>query len=84
VRRRQTDRRLRALPEELLARCGEISAELKAASSAGPDDRVSEERILTARVRICSGYYDSESVRETIASRMLSHEIPRPDKSLAG
>jgi len=79
VTRQQRDKKLRALPEALLANCKEIAADLKVGS-----DQTNDEKILTARVRICSGYYDSEQVLFTIASRMLSEDIPQPDTFLAG
>jgi hypothetical protein len=79
VTRQQRDKRLRALPDALLAECKGIVDDLRAGSSDSID-----ERILTARVRICSGYYDSHQVLHTIASRMLSQDIPGTDAFLAG
>ena len=77
--RQQRDKKLGALPDALLADCKMVADDLKAGS-----DETKDEKILTARVRICSGYYDSEQVLYTIASRMLSEYIPEPDTFLAG
>jgi len=79
VTRQQRNKRLSALPDALLADCKGIADDLKAGSGDTAD-----ERILTARVRICSGYYDSHQVLHTIASRMLSQDIPETDSFLAG
>jgi hypothetical protein len=77
--RQQRNKRLSALPDSLLADCRGIADDL----GAGNDDTM-DERILTARVRICSGYYDSHQALHTIASRMLFQDIPETDTSLAG
>jgi hypothetical protein len=79
VTRQQRDKKLSALPEALLAECKVIADDLRAGSGEWID-----ERILTARVRICSGYYDSHKVLHTIASRMLFQDVPGTDTSLAG
>jgi hypothetical protein len=79
VTRQQRDKRLSALPDALLAECRRIAEDLRAGSGESID-----ERILAARVRICSGYYDSHQVLHTIASRMLSQDIPGTDTFLAG
>ncbi|MFC1799916.1 hypothetical protein ACFL2Z_03290 [Candidatus Eisenbacteria bacterium] len=77
--RQQRDKKLSALPDALLADCKGISDDLRAGSGETMD-----EKILTARVRICSGYYDSHQALHTIASRMLSQDIPETDTFLAG
>lgn len=77
--RQQRNKKMGALPEALLAECKGIADDLRAGSGEWID-----ERILTARVRICSGYYDSHKVLHTIASRMLFEDIPETDTFLAG
>ena len=77
--REQRDKKLSALPDALLADCKGIADDLRAGSGEAID-----EKILTARVRICSGYYDSHQALHTIASRMLSEDIPETDTFLAG
>jgi hypothetical protein len=65
---------IESLPTELVSQCGEIAEELRTKG-----EEVRDEKILAARVRICSGYYDSEHVSCTIASRLLSEGQVRPD-----
>jgi hypothetical protein len=79
VNRQQRNKKLSELPEALLAECKEIAEDLRAGSGEWID-----ERILTARVRICSGYYDSHKVLHTIASRMLFQDNTETDSFLAG
>ena len=55
------------LPEGIKERCQEIAQEIHEHCGAVRDDK-----ILAARVRICSGYYDSEEVLHIIADRLLS------------
>jgi len=55
------------LPEDLQDRCRQIAKEIHETSGG-----VRNDKILTARVRICSGYYDSEEVLHIIADRLLS------------
>jgi hypothetical protein len=55
------------LPEDLQGRCSQIAREIQERGEA-----VRVDKILTARVRICSGYYDSEDVLHTIADHLLS------------
>jgi hypothetical protein len=64
------------LSADLRGRCREIAKELNERNGAVRDDK-----ILTARVRICSGYYDSEDVLHTIADRLLSEGHARPPSS---
>ena len=75
----QRKRRLKVLPEELQADCRRIADDLRSGI-----EKTRDEKILTARVRICSGYYDSEHVLHRIASRLLSEGAPSPDTFLAG
>jgi hypothetical protein len=79
VTRQQRNKKLSELPDALLAECKGIADDLRA----GSGDLI-DEKILAARVRICSGYYDSHQVLHTIASRMLSRDIPEADTFLAG
>jgi hypothetical protein len=55
------------LPEGIQDRCKQIAQEIRTHNGTVRDDK-----ILTARVRICSGYYDSDEVLRTIAARLLS------------
>jgi hypothetical protein len=55
------------LPEELRVRCSRMAKEIREQNLIIRDDKV-----LGARMRICSGYYDSEHVLGVIASRLLS------------
>ena len=60
------------LPDGLEDRCRDIACEIREYCGAVRDDK-----ILAARVRICSGYYDSEDVLHTIADRLLSEgQVP--------
>jgi len=62
-----------ALPEDLQGRCREIAQEIHEHCG-----QVRDDKILAARVRICSGYYDSEEVLHVIADRLLSEGHARP------
>ena len=64
------------LPDDLQIRCRQIAREIHERSSVVRDDK-----ILSARVRICSGYYDSEDVLHMIADRLLSEGHTRPPAS---
>ena len=64
------------LSEDLRGRCREIASEIHERTEA-----VRDEKILAARVRICSGYYDSEDVLHVIADRLLSEGHARPASS---
>ena len=59
------------LPVEIASQCKQISREIRA----GLDD-VRDKKILAARIRMCSGYYDSEAVIRAISSRLLTEIIP--------
>jgi hypothetical protein len=61
------------LPESLRACCKQIAREITEHCEA-----VRDERVLAARVRICSGYYDSEEVLHLIADRLISEGRTRP------
>jgi hypothetical protein len=64
----------RSLPEGLQGRCREIAREIEECCGA-----VRDGKILAARVRICSGYYDSEEVLHIIADRLLAEgQTPLP------
>lgn len=64
------------LPEGLQGRCREIAQEIHEYCGVVRDDK-----ILAARVRICSGYYDSEEVLHIIADRLLSEGQTPPPSS---
>ena len=64
------------LPEDLQGRCRQIAQEIHEHCGVIRDDK-----ILAARVRICSGYYDSEEVLHVIAERLLSEGHTRPPSS---
>ena len=66
----------RSLSKDLQGRCSRIAREIQDRGEAVRDDK-----ILTARVRICSGYYDSEDVLHTIADRLLSEGRALPPSS---
>ena len=75
--KRDRDRiRSDTLSEDLRNRCREITSEI-----VDRTDAVRDEKILAARVRICSGYYDSEDVLHVIADRLLSEGHARPQSS---
>jgi hypothetical protein len=61
------------LPDDLQTRCRQIAREIHERSNVVRDDK-----ILSARVRICSGYYDSEDALHVIADRLLSEGHTRP------
>ena len=54
------------LPEELRIRCSSMAQEIREQNL-----YIRDERIMTARMRMCSGYYDSDHVLSIIASRLL-------------
>jgi hypothetical protein len=62
-----------SLPDSLRGPCRQIAQEITEDSAV-----VRDEKILTARVRICSGYYDSEEVLRVIADRVLSEGHSQP------
>jgi hypothetical protein len=64
------------LPNDLQGHCRQIAQEIHERTTVVRDDK-----ILTARVRICSGYYDSEDVLHAIADRLLSEGYTRPASS---
>jgi hypothetical protein len=64
------------LSEDLQNRCKQIAREINDRCGA-----VRDEKILAARVRICSGYYDSDEVLRVIADHLLSEGQSRPASS---
>ena len=70
---------LDTLPTGLVTQCKHIADGLRT-----QNEDVRDDKILTARVRMCSGYYDSENVLRMIAARLLSEGSTQPDSSLAG
>ena len=76
---RKHKERLDALPAELVEQCKRIAKDVRV-----QNENVRDDKILTARVRMCSGYYDSEHVLCIIATRLLSEGTAEPDLFLAG
>jgi hypothetical protein len=70
------DSGLRGLPQEILNRCSEIAGEIRRQNLA-----VRDKKIMAARIRITSGYYDSDDILDIIASRMLSESSTQRDPS---
>jgi hypothetical protein len=66
---------LRDLPMEIVSECRQMAKEIRS-----QQDDVRDKKILAARIRMCSGYYDSDMVIRAISSRLLS-EITAEDVS---
>jgi hypothetical protein len=79
VDRKKHKERLDTLPAELVEECKRIAEDVRV-----NNENVRDDKILTARVRMCSGYYDSEHVLCMIAARLLSEGTAEPDCFLAG
>jgi hypothetical protein len=62
------------LPPEVADECRQIAREI------GEQGQViRDKKVLVARIRICSGFYDSDRVLDLIASRVLSESgMTRP------
>jgi len=58
--------RLKNLPAELVAECRQISREIREQA-----DDVRETKIIAAKIRIETDYYDSDNVLRIVASRMI-------------
>jgi hypothetical protein len=75
VARNRRDYMLNDLPVEIISECRRMAREIRA-----EQDDVRDKKILAARIRMCSGYYDSDMVIRAISSRLLS-EITSEDVS---
>ena len=64
--------RLRDLPAELVAECRRISEEI-----GGEREAVREDKIMAARIRIETDYYNSDNVLRIVASRLIEENPPR-------
>ena len=62
---------LRDLPSEIRAECRRIADEIKAQR-----DDLREDKIIAARMRMCSGYYDSDLVIRAISNTLLTSITP--------
>ena len=79
MNREKHKERLDTLPTDLAAQCKRIAGDLRA-----QNEHVRDDKVLTARVRVCSGYYDSEQVLRMIAALLLSEDTSKSDRFLAG
>lgn len=72
------DRRriLKSLPAEVRSQCVEMAKEI-----GEQNETIRDRKVFAARIRICSGYYDSERVVNGIASRLLSELAHRSTSS---
>lgn len=64
--RSDRERILSDLPTEILSQCKDMAEEIRTHNNSARDSK-----ILAARIRMCSGFYDSERVINKIASRLL-------------
>ena len=67
VSKEERERILNDLPAEIISQCRSMAKEIR--SQRGD---VRDKKILAARIRMCSGYYDSDRVIRTISSCLLS------------
>jgi len=58
--------RLKNLPADLVAECRQISMEISEQA-----DDIRETKVIAAKIRIETDYYDSDNVLRIVASRML-------------
>jgi hypothetical protein len=70
VETRPQKQRLDDLPAEVIADCRQISRAISKRNQS-----VRDEKILAARMRLSSGYYDSHHVLRVIASRLLTEGL---------
>jgi hypothetical protein len=70
VNRDEGKRILTRLPAEVASRCKQIGEEIRA-----QNEEIRDRKVFAARIRICSGYYESERVVRSIASRLLSEIV---------
>lgn len=64
--------RLRELPAELAAECRRISEEIY-----GEKETIREDKIMAARIRIETDYYNTDNVLRIVASRLIEENQPR-------
>lgn len=64
--------RLGQLPPELVAECRRISKEI-----GDEREKVREDKIMAARIRIETDYYNTDNVLRIVASRLLEENPPR-------
>jgi len=64
--------RLSQLPAELVAECRRISKEI-----GDEREKVREDKIMAARIRIETDYYNTDNVLRIVASRLLEENPPR-------
>jgi hypothetical protein len=57
---------LKRLPADLVAECRQISREIRQGK-----DKIRDTKVIAARIRIETDYYDSDNVLRIVASRML-------------
>ena len=63
------------LPVEIISECRRMAKEIHT-----QQNDIRDKKILAARIRMCSGYYDSDMVIRAISTRLLS-EITSEDLS---
>ena len=66
---------LKSLPAEVRSQCVQMAKDI-----GEQNQTVRDRKVFAARIRICSGYYDSERVVDSIASRLVS-EMTSTDTS---
>jgi hypothetical protein len=67
VNRPDRKRHLDDLPTNVMAQCKQIADEIRT-----QNHNVRDRKVLAARIRICSGYYDCDHVLRAVAARLLS------------
>ncbi|MFH1312200.1 MAG: hypothetical protein ABIJ00_03145 [Candidatus Eisenbacteria bacterium] len=67
MNRKDNKRIVKDLPAEIRSQCVQMAKEISEQS-----DTIRDRKVFAARIRICSGYYDSERVVGGIASRLIS------------
>jgi hypothetical protein len=65
--RQDNKRILKDLSAEIRSQCVQMAREISE-----QNENIRDRKVFAARIRICSGYYDSERVVNGIASRLLS------------
>ena len=67
LNREDKKRLLKSLPAEVRSQCVQMAKEISE-----QNETIRDRKVFAARIRICSGYYDSERVVSGIASRLIS------------
>ena len=67
VNKSEKKKLLKSLPAEVKSQCVQMAKEISE-----QNDTIRDRKVFAARIRICSGYYDSERVVSGIASRLVS------------